>query len=492
MLIQAAETGDTGAVNTLLAEGADINEKNSFGDTALMRAAASGHLETVRLLIEKGASVNAQRGDGMTPLMRAAFFGHVDVVQALADGGAEVNVRDRIGMTALDWARSRGETAVVKILTDPKIFDAQASASYGVAEQTIISEDNYSSPKPPMAVTDELVDDILDLPGAQETQTPGAKLDHTLQSGGNPLSLEPATELTQYELSESSNSSRVPPAAPPADAARRLGEGKDSAYEITAAGGTNPTNDKIDSAEVITQISLPKGSRVGRQTHFSGDLAKGIPAPTPGPGKKTPLLKSQHIFWLKYAGLFLVLMSASAALTWIILERAERTSLNSDAPAITPSQGGDAADRTSGARAAGPTQGGTPQVGRSGNDDAVLTAALGDWVAATNSRDVEKQMSYYAPKLDNFYRRRNVSSRAVRNEKARLFGRAREVQISTSEPEIAYGGGSDLTASMRFRKVYLIDAGRGPRRGEVIQELVWRKAEDGWKIVSERDVRVIK
>jgi serine/threonine protein kinase len=112
---------------------------------------------------------------------------------------------------------------------------------------------------------------------------------------------------------------------------------------------------------------------------------------------------------------------------------------------------------------------------------------LAAWVAATNARDTEKQMSFYAPKLDVFYRTRNVSRAAVRAEKARAIGRASTVNVRVSNPEIAFSP-DNLTAIMRFRKQYTIDN----RRGEVLQELRWQKTGAGWKIVGERDVHVIR
>ena len=40
-------------------------------------------------------------------------------------------------------------------------------------------------------------------------------------------------------------------------------------------------------------------------------------------------------------------------------------------------------------------------------------------------------------------------------------------------------------------RTYVIE-GKVSRQGEVLQELRWAKQEDGWKIVSERDLRVIR
>jgi len=116
-----------------------------------------------------------------------------------------------------------------------------------------------------------------------------------------------------------------------------------------------------------------------------------------------------------------------------------------------------------------------------------LRAALDGWVAATNARDVEGQIKFYAPNVEAFYLSRNASRAAVREEKARLFSRARAVDVRASEPEISLGR-DGRTAVMRFRKRYRIDE----RGGEVLQELRWRLTDSGWRIVGERDLRVIQ
>lgn len=118
---------------------------------------------------------------------------------------------------------------------------------------------------------------------------------------------------------------------------------------------------------------------------------------------------------------------------------------------------------------------------------AELRASLNEWIAATNARDVGKQMTFYAPSLEAFYLSRNASRAAVREEKSRLFSRASAVDVRASEPEIRLGRDGH-TAVMRFRKRYQIDE----RGGEVLQELRWRHTPSGWRIVSERDLRVIQ
>jgi ketosteroid isomerase-like protein len=120
-----------------------------------------------------------------------------------------------------------------------------------------------------------------------------------------------------------------------------------------------------------------------------------------------------------------------------------------------------------------------------------LRAALGEWLAATNSRDVGRQMSYYAPRVEAFYLSRNAPREAVRAEKARLFAQAASVNVEAAPPEIRMSR-DGRTAVMRFRKRYQITGGEGARSGEVLQELRWRRTEGGWKIVGERDLRVLR
>lgn len=51
--------------------GADINEKNNDGQTALFVAVGRGHLEAVNLLVENGADISEKSADGQTALFLA-------------------------------------------------------------------------------------------------------------------------------------------------------------------------------------------------------------------------------------------------------------------------------------------------------------------------------------------------------------------------------------------------------------------------------------
>lgn len=121
---------------------------------------------------------------------------------------------------------------------------------------------------------------------------------------------------------------------------------------------------------------------------------------------------------------------------------------------------------------------------------AMLHGALDEWIAATNARDIQRQMDFYNQKVNAFYLTRNVPREAVRAEKSRVFGRANRIDIRAAAPGIRVSR-DGRTATMRFRKKYAIEGGGEDRRGEVLQELRWQRTDDGWKIVSERDLRVI-
>lgn len=145
-------------------------------------------------------------------------------------------------------------------------------------------------------------------------------------------------------------------------------------------------------------------------------------------------------------------------------------------------------DQTSSSSAAEPRK---RTIGSAGSDAERLRDALNQWVGATNDRNIERQMSFYQPQLEAFYLTRNTARNTVRLEKNRAFATAKSIDIRAAEPEIIFqeGGGS---AIMRFRKKYRIQTGTKTRDGEVVQELRWRRTDDGWKIFSERDIKVLR
>ena len=112
------------------------------------------------------------------------------------------------------------------------------------------------------------------------------------------------------------------------------------------------------------------------------------------------------------------------------------------------------------------------------------------WLDATLAGDFDTQSVFYPETMEAFYLWRNVPKSAVMAEKRRVFEKAETIKMKMEQPPQIVVDAPAKSARMYFRKKYLIKKGRS-RDGEVLQELRWAKQSDGWKIVSERDLRVI-
>lgn len=112
----AASRGETNLIEEILAQGADINELNKHGKTALMLAAGNGRVEVAKLLLKHNATIDAQEIDGMTALMMAASDGKTEAVQLLIEHGADVNVFNNYGATAMTNAAFFNHSESVKAI----------------------------------------------------------------------------------------------------------------------------------------------------------------------------------------------------------------------------------------------------------------------------------------------------------------------------------------------------------------------------------------
>lgn len=100
-LIVTSFFGKINIVKMLIDRGANVNEQDGNGITALMEASYNSRIETVRLLINRGANVNEKDNNESTALMFASDSGNIEIVKLLIDSNAEINERDNYGNTAL-------------------------------------------------------------------------------------------------------------------------------------------------------------------------------------------------------------------------------------------------------------------------------------------------------------------------------------------------------------------------------------------------------
>ena len=120
-LLVAAEKGDAEAVRAELTAGADINQADEDGWSALHLAAHNARIEALEALIAQPAiDVNSRNKWKSTPLSLAAAKGHYDCIQALVGHPQiDINARaDYYGRTALIEAARTGYLDAVKLLVE--------------------------------------------------------------------------------------------------------------------------------------------------------------------------------------------------------------------------------------------------------------------------------------------------------------------------------------------------------------------------------------
>ena len=74
----------------------------------LTQAVTSGDAKAVSAALRNGADVNERNNGGQTALILAVIFGHTDLVRLLVKAGANPRLRDNLGLDALEWAQRRG------------------------------------------------------------------------------------------------------------------------------------------------------------------------------------------------------------------------------------------------------------------------------------------------------------------------------------------------------------------------------------------------
>lgn len=126
----AAKTGNRAAIDALIAAKADSNVKDRQGRTPLWSGVESD-LEVVKILVDKGADVNARDLINSTPLLWAAGFGKPETVAFLISKGADVKATDDNGWTPLIWAAGLGQPMTVDILVKAGADLAKADNTAG-------------------------------------------------------------------------------------------------------------------------------------------------------------------------------------------------------------------------------------------------------------------------------------------------------------------------------------------------------------------------
>ena len=118
-LHEAAHSDNVDIADQLIAAGADVKASTRYNITPLSLACSNGSATMIEHLLKAGADPNGTSEEGQTALMTAALTGKVDAIKVLLAHGAQVNVQEPIkGQSALMWAASEGNTAAVALLIE--------------------------------------------------------------------------------------------------------------------------------------------------------------------------------------------------------------------------------------------------------------------------------------------------------------------------------------------------------------------------------------
>lgn len=102
----AARIGSGAQVARIIQENPAMRDaRTGLGSTPLHLAATNPDVGAVQALLAAGANVNAQDDEGNTPLHMAAYTNRIENAKVLLEAGADVNVVTKGGRTPMAMAR---------------------------------------------------------------------------------------------------------------------------------------------------------------------------------------------------------------------------------------------------------------------------------------------------------------------------------------------------------------------------------------------------
>ncbi len=177
-------------VEMLIRAKCNVNASTRYQVTPLAIAATHCETETVKWLLDAAAEVDARSPGGETPLMIAARTGNAVSIKQLLSHQASLEATDKSGQTALMWAADAGNLAAVNVLVAAGA-DLNATTPAGFTAMMFAARDGQ------MAVVKRLIEAGVDV---NVTVTPKAKRAGERAAREGTAALIFAVESGHYEL----------------------------------------------------------------------------------------------------------------------------------------------------------------------------------------------------------------------------------------------------------------------------------------------------
>ncbi len=115
-LRNAALSSNTEALEQAIQDGANLDDTDESGQTALHFSADKGCIECIRLLLRAGANVNASDQDGISVLQTAVVAGiDVEGIRVLLESGADPDAEDDDGDSPRSTVLEEGRSELVEL-----------------------------------------------------------------------------------------------------------------------------------------------------------------------------------------------------------------------------------------------------------------------------------------------------------------------------------------------------------------------------------------